>query len=53
MRYMTLHKIKTVCIVALSNYDVKDKTVIILGAGGVVPSIVYALKKMNASVQTR
>lgn len=25
MRYMTLHKIKTVCIVALSNYDVKDK----------------------------
>jgi len=31
------------------NYDVKDKTVIILGAGGVVPSIVYALKKMNAS----
>ena len=31
------------------NYDVKDKTVIILGSGGVVPSIVYALKKMNAS----
>ena len=31
------------------NYDVKNKTIIILGAGGVVPSIVYALKKMNAS----
>ncbi len=31
------------------NYDVKDKTIIILGAGGVVPSIVYALKKMNAA----
>tara|TARA_B100000886_G_scaffold327620_1_gene275261 strand:+ start:252 stop:1046 length:795 start_codon:yes stop_codon:yes gene_type:complete len=31
------------------NYDVKDKTIIILGSGGVVPSIVYALKKMNAS----
>ena len=31
------------------NYDVKDKTIIILGAGGVVPSIIYALKKMNAS----
>ena len=26
-----------------------NKTVIILGAGGVVPSIIYALKKMNAS----
>ncbi len=31
------------------NYDVKDKTIIILGAGGVVPSIIYALKKMDAS----
>ena len=31
------------------NYDVKGKTIIILGAGGVVPSIIYALKKMNAS----
>ena len=31
------------------NYDVSNKTVIILGAGGVVPSIIYALKKMNAS----
>ena len=31
------------------NYNVKGKTIIILGAGGVVPSIIYALKKMNAS----
>ena len=30
------------------NYDVSNKKVIILGAGGVVPSIIYALKKMNA-----
>ena len=26
-----------------------NKTIIILGAGGVVPSIIYALKRMNAS----
>ena len=31
------------------NYNVTNKTIIILGAGGVVPSIIYALKKMNAS----
>ena len=31
------------------NYDVTNKTIIILGAGGVVPSIIYALKRMNAS----
>ena len=30
------------------NYDVNDKTIMILGAGGVVPSIIYALKRMNA-----
>ena len=30
------------------DYDVSNKKVIILGAGGVVPSIIYALKKMNA-----
>ena len=30
------------------NYNVMDKSILILGAGGVVPSIVYALKKMNA-----
>ncbi len=30
------------------NYDVSSKKIIILGAGGVVPSIIYALKKMNA-----
>ena len=30
------------------NYDVSNKKIIILGAGGVVPSIIYALKKMNA-----
>ena len=30
------------------NYDLKDKSILILGAGGVVPSIIYALKKMNA-----
>jgi shikimate dehydrogenase len=31
------------------NYDVTDKTVLILGAGGVVPSIIFALEKMKAS----
>ncbi len=31
------------------NYDVSNKSIIIIGAGGVVPSIIYALKKMNAS----
>ena len=30
-------------------YDVKNKKIFILGAGGVVPSIIYALKKMEAS----
>ena len=30
-------------------YDVTGKNILILGAGGVVPSIVYALKKMKAS----
>ena len=30
-------------------YDVSNKTVIILGAGGVVPSIIYGLKRMNVS----
>ena len=31
------------------NYDVKDKKIFILGAGGVVPSIIIALNKMKAS----
>ena len=30
------------------NYEVKNKTIFVLGAGGVVPSIVIALKKMGA-----
>ena len=29
------------------NFQMKDKKILILGAGGVVPSIIYALKKMN------
>tara|TARA_B100000965_G_C19463526_1_gene700826 strand:- start:32 stop:826 length:795 start_codon:yes stop_codon:yes gene_type:complete len=32
-----------------SKYDVKDKKVLILGAGGVVPSIIFSIKKMGAS----
>ena len=32
-----------------TNYDIKNKKVFILGAGGVVPSIILALKKMRAS----
>ena len=32
-----------------SKYDVNNKEVLILGAGGVVPSIIVALKKMGAS----
>ena len=31
------------------NYKVKDKKILILGAGGVVPSIIVALNKMEAS----
>ena len=31
------------------NYTLQDKRVLILGAGGVVPSIIFALKKMNVS----
>tara|TARA_B100000900_G_scaffold268029_1_gene228850 strand:+ start:212 stop:1006 length:795 start_codon:yes stop_codon:yes gene_type:complete len=34
------------------NFDMKGKKVLILGAGGVVSSIVFALKKMNVSVIT-
>lgn len=29
------------------NFDLKGKKILILGAGGVVPSIIFALKKMN------
>ena len=29
------------------NFEMKDKKILILGAGGVVPSIIFALKKMN------
>jgi len=32
-----------------TKYDVADKNVFILGAGGVVPSIIYALNKMKVS----
>jgi len=31
------------------NYDFSNKIILILGAGGVVPSLIYALKKFNAS----
>ena len=31
------------------NYDIKGKKIFILGAGGVVPSIILALKKMGAN----
>ena len=31
------------------NYDVRDKIVLILGAGGVVPSIIFSLLRMNVS----
>ena len=30
-----------------ANFDIKKKTILILGAGGVVPSIIYALNKMQ------
>ena len=32
-----------------TNYKVQGKKIFILGAGGVVPSIIFALKKMNVS----
>jgi shikimate dehydrogenase len=32
-----------------SKYDLKNKEILILGAGGVVPSIIFALNKMNVS----
>ena len=31
------------------NFNMKGKKILILGAGGVVPSIIFALKKMNVS----
>ena len=31
------------------NFNIKDRSVLILGAGGVVPSIIFALSKMNVS----
>ena len=31
------------------NFNIEDKKVLILGAGGVVPSIIFALNKMNVS----
>ncbi len=31
------------------NFKIKNKKILILGAGGVVPSIIYALKKMEVS----
>ncbi|MDC3138477.1 shikimate dehydrogenase [Candidatus Pelagibacter sp.] len=31
------------------DFSIKDKNILILGAGGVVPSIIFALKKMNVS----
>ena len=31
------------------NFDMQDKKIFILGAGGVVPSIIFALNKMNVS----
>ena len=31
------------------NFNMKDKKIFILGAGGVVPSIIFALNKMNVS----
>ena len=31
-----------------TSFDVKDKNIFILGAGGVVPSIIFSLKKMQA-----
>ena len=32
-----------------TNFDLKNKSIYILGAGGVVPSIIYALKKLGVS----
>ena len=32
-----------------TKYDVSGKEILILGAGGVVPSVIFALKKMNVS----
>ena len=32
-----------------TEYNVKDKKVLVLGGGGVVPSIIFALQKMNVS----
>ena len=34
------------------NFKVRDKKILILGAGGVVPSIIFALNKMEASTIT-
>ena len=37
------------CAIQHIHYDVKGKKAFILGAGGVAPSIIYALKKMGVS----
>ena len=31
------------------NFDIKEKKILVLGAGGVVPSIIFALKRMEVS----
>ena len=35
--------------IEILNFNMRDKNILILGAGGVVPSIIFALKKMNVS----
>ena len=35
--------------IKVSRFDLKDKKILILGAGGVVPSIIFALNRMNVS----
>ncbi len=37
------------CAIQKINYDIRDKKILILGAGGVVPSIIFALNTMGAS----
>ena len=34
------------------NFDIKEKKILVLGAGGVVPSIIFALKRMEVSQVT-
>ena len=48
-KFRKILKINLAVLPVRLNFDVKSKKALILGAGGVVPSIIFALKKMEIS----